>query len=210
MDDLAVSTVHAGMNLGRAGMSISCSSTGFDLYGEDHEKIGLSFSPFGGLSAGVRFTRYAMHIKNFGEASALSADAGVILCPFTTVCIAASYEDIANAELGESREPLDGIARCAASWSISEYFTLLSSATKVRRFEPSISGGFTMEMLDALTFGVVGGNEPDRFEFLGTVNVSGICFSYRGSHHRDMGMSHGFSLSWGGRRLFSGDDGNSQ
>lgn len=202
IDDLAVTSFHAGMNFSRAGLSLSFNTSGFDLYGEEQEKFGLSFSPFKCVSTGVRITRNAMHIKGFGHASAFSADMGVVFHPLATVCIAASFEDIANAELGESHEPLDGLTRFAASWNASEQITLLCSLTRVRRFNPSFSGGFTAKIMNALTIGVVGGNEPDHFDFLGTVTVSGMQFSYRGSHHRDLGMSHGFSISWGYGRLF--------
>ena len=197
VDDLAVTSLHAGMNFGKTGVSCSFNSSGFDLYGEEQEKLGISFSPFDGFSAGIRVTRNAMRIKGFGYAEALSADMGMVLNPFEAVYLAASFEDIADAELGESREPLDGLRRFSASWDASKSITLLSSVTKVRRFDPSFSGGFTAEILEALLFGVVVGSEPDRFEFLGTVTVSGMHFSYRGAHHSDLGMTHGFSMNWG-------------
>ena len=197
VEDLAVTSFHGGRDFGRAGVSFSLNTSGFDLYGEEQEKLGIYFSPFDGFSAGVRVTRNAMRIKGFGHAEALSADMGMVLNPFEAVYLAASFEDIADAELGESREPLDGLRRFSASWDASKSITLLSSVTKVRRFDPSFSGGFTAEILEALLFGVVVGSEPDRFEFLGTVNVSEIHFSYRGAHHSDLGMTHGFSMSWG-------------
>ncbi len=200
VEDLAVTSVHAGMNSGKIGISFSFNSSGFDLYGEEQEKIGLSFSPNKVASAGIRFTRNAMRIKGYGQADAISADMGVILHLVESVFFAASFEDLADAKLGESEEPLDGITRFAASWNASEYITLISSVSKVRRFAPSFSGGFIAEIMDALILGVTGGNVPDRFEFLGSVAVSEILFTYRGSHHRELGMSHGFSISWGYRK----------
>ncbi|MFC1490024.1 hypothetical protein ACFL6K_02315 [Candidatus Latescibacterota bacterium] len=198
VEDLAVTSFHGGMDFGRAGVSFSLNSSGFDLYGEDQEKLGLSIMPFDNLSAGVRITRNAMRIKGFGQASAFSTDLGIVYHPFETVYIAASVEDIAGAELGNSREPVDGHKRCSASWNASEQITLLCSVSKVRRFDPSFSVGFTANILRALSIGIAGGNEPDRFDFLGTVAASGMRFSYRGSHHRDLGMTHGFSISWRG------------
>ena len=197
VEDLAVTSAHAGIRSGKAGISFSFNSSGFELYGEEQEKIGLSYSPVESVSAGVRLTRNAMRIKGFGRADAISADMGVIVHPCEAVFLAASLEDIADAELGESKEPLDGISRFAATWAVSNHITILSSVTKVRRFDPSFSAGFSGEILGVLTLGVAGGNEPDRFEFLGTVTVSGLHFTYRGLHHRDLGMSHGFSMSWG-------------
>jgi len=197
IDDLAVTSLHAGMNLGKASISVSFNSSGFDLYGEEQEKIGFSFSPYKNVSTGVRLTRNAMRIKGFGSEDALSADMGLVLHTFNTLFFAASFENITGAKLGESNEPLDGLARFAASWNASKHITLLSAVTKVKRFDPSFSGGFAAEIMNTLTLGVVGGNEPNRFEFLGTVIVSGIHFTYRGSHHSELGMSHGFSISWG-------------
>ena len=197
IEELAVTSVHGGLNSDKVGISFSFNSSGFDLYGEEQEKIGLSYSPHKAVSTGVRLTRNAMRIKGFGNSAAISADLGVILHPFETLFLAASLENIANAELGKSNEPLDGSTRFAASWAASENIMLISSVTKVRRFSPSFSAGFSVEILSVLTLGVVGGNEPDRFEFIGTVAASGLHFTYRGSHHRDLGMSHGFSICWG-------------
>lgn len=196
LEDMAVTTCHAGFNFGKIGLFISYSGSGFDLYGEEQEKLGVSFAPFKYLSTGLRITRNDMRIKKFGNAAAWSADAGVVFHPFKSVHIAAAIEDLAGAELGKSREPLDGRSRLAASWGTGGNVTLLASITKVRRFDPSLSAGFTAEIMRVLTMGVMGANEPDRFEFLCSIKPKRIVFSYRGSYHRELGMSHGFSVSW--------------
>ena len=197
VEDIAVTTLHAGMRMGKVGVSCSFNSSGFELYGDEQEKIGVSFSPVPFFSAGFRVTRTAMHIKRFGRADAVSGDAGIVIHPVQPLWCAVSCEDIAGAEIGESREPLDGHSRLGVSWNASERITLLFSGMKVRRFDPSFSGGFTAEIANALTVGIIGGTEPDRFEFLGMVTVAGMHVAYRGSYHPELGMSHGFSMSWG-------------
>ena len=197
VEELAVTTCQAGINLRKAGLYISYSGSGFDLYGEEQEKLGFSFAPFKSVSAGIRIARNAMRIRGFGHASAWSSDAGVIFHPYDSVYIAGAFEDIAAAELGESHEPLDGRLRFAASWRIPEDMIFLASATKVRRFDTSFSAGFTAKLMQVLTIGVAGANEPDRFEFLCAVEVRKAVFSWRGLYHRELGMSHGFSISYG-------------
>ena len=196
--DLTVTTVHAGFGSDRLGISLSASGSGFELYGEEHEKLGCSFSPFPFISSGLRITRSAMRIRGFGHASAWSADAGVVVHPCESVFLAGSLEDINGAEIGESREPLDGSLRFAASWRMPVDVTLLAAVTKVRRFDPSLSAGLTLALARVLTLGVVGANEPDRFEFLCGVNIRGAIFSYRGLSHSDLDMTHGFSIVWYG------------
>ena len=197
MENLGVSTVHCGMNFGKMGVSCAFTASGFELYGEDMEKLGVSYAPLKHFAVGARITRNAMRIKGFGQADAVSADVGAIVRPVEKVFLAVSCEDVLGVELGESREPLDGAVRCAATWKLSDRFTFLSSLRKVRRFEPSFSTGFTAAIGDVLTAGVLGGNEPDRFEFLISALVARIRCSYRGSYHQDLGMTHGFSLTWG-------------
>jgi hypothetical protein len=198
MDDLAVSTGLAGRNFGTLGLSTSYSGSGFDLYGDEQEKIGISFAPLKYLSSGIRLSRNALRIKGFGDASTWSTDIGAIIRPWEKVFFGLAYEDITNAELGESKEPLDGRARLSASWLLPGNVTLISSVTKVRRFNPSVTCGVMFELWDALTTGIAGGNEPDRFEFLCLVKRQRFCFSYHGSYHRELGMTHGFSLQWSG------------
>ncbi len=195
--DLAVTTVAAGARTGNAGVFLAYSGTGFDLYSDDQERIGVSLPVGNRLAAGARITRNALHIKGFGADAVWSADLGAVFHPVEDVFLAASVEDLAGARLGESEEPLDGRSRLAASWRIPGAATLLASVTKVRRFDPSLSAGVLMELSPSLLAGVLGASEPDRIEFLAAITVKGIRSSYRGSFHRDLGFTHGFSLGWG-------------
>jgi hypothetical protein len=199
MRDLAVTTVHAGASAGNAAASISFSGSGFDLYGDEQEKFGLSYLLHDGLSAGIRITRSAMRIKNFGDSSAFGADAGLVCQPFKTVVLAVSVEDLFGATMGDSREPLDGAQRFSAAWNALEGFTVLGSMRNVRRFGTSFSAGFVTDVAGPLTIGACGGTEPDRIDFLAAVTLGGLRFAYWGSWHRDLGMSHGGSLVWGER-----------
>ena len=196
LEDMAVTTCHTGFNFGKTGLSVSYSGSGFDLYGEEQEKLGISLSPFKWISTGFRITRNAIRIKNFGRAAAWSTDTGMIFHLSESLYIAAALEDLVSAELGSSCEPLDGKTRLAATWRTGGNVTLLASLTKVRRFDPSLSAGFTAEIVNILTIGVMGAHDPDRFEFLCSVKPKKIVFSYRGSYHRELGMSHGFSINW--------------
>ena len=196
IDELAVTTIHAGTTVGRFGMSVSYSGSGFDLYGDEQEKIGVSCKLKRTFSIGVRATRNAMRIKGFGDAAAFGADIGVVVHPVESVYIAVSLEDLFGAELGDSHEPLDGRTRLSASWRLPGEATLLTSISKVRLYDTSFSGGVTLTLFKSLTVGVIGGNEPDRMEFLVRVPVRKLHCSYRGLYHRDLGLSHGFSLSW--------------
>lgn len=200
--DLAVTTAAAGSRIGNAGVFLSYSGTGFDLYSDDTEKIGVSWALSRRLAAGARLTRTALRIEGYGNAAAWSADAGVVFRPSDAVALAVSVEDLAGAELGSSREPVDGRSRVGASWRIPGSFTLLASVTKVRRFDPSLSAGVLAEITPSFTAGVLGAGEPDRIEFLAALDLQRLRFSYRGSFHRDLGFTHGFSLGWGGTAAY--------
>jgi len=50
----------------------------------------------------------------------------------------------------------------------------------------------------AVLLGAAAGTGPERIEYLAAVTVRGTRFSYRGTFHRELGFSHGFSLGWGG------------
>jgi hypothetical protein len=198
LDELAVTTVHSGIGFGRAGLSATFTAGGFDLYGEEMAKIGVSWALHPRLSTGVRVTRAAMRIQGFGSAEAFSADAGFVYRPVDSVLLAAAFEDIAGASLGESKEPLDGAKRFAVSWCMADRVTLLAGIRDTPRWAPSLTAGFTARAAGPLTIGVIGGNEPDRFEFLVRVAVSHVSFTWRGGWQPDLGLSHGCSLLWGG------------
>jgi hypothetical protein len=200
MEDLAVSTFIAGAQAGRIGFSISWNGSGGDLYGDEQEKLGFSYSLLKSISLGARLSRSAMRIRGFGNASTFSADAGLIIHPVESFYLAVSMENATGARLGESKEPLDGRTRAAASWSLPGAVTLIGSLTKVCRFDPSFSGGCVMKVWDSLSVGVLGANAPNRMEFLSSLLVKGMKFSYRGSYQGDLGFTHGVSVGWSGKK----------
>ncbi|MHB9027878.1 MAG: hypothetical protein ACYC9O_03845, partial [Candidatus Latescibacterota bacterium] len=166
--------------------------------GDDQEKVGVSYAVTRSLAVGARATRNALRIQGFGSASAWSGDAGLVYRPRETLTLAASVEDLAGAELGDSREPLDGRSRVGVSWRIPGAATLLASLAKTPRLDPSALAGVLAEITPALLAGILGANEPDRVEFITALNIKSLRFSYRGSFHRDLGFTHGFSLGWNG------------
>ncbi len=198
IQDLAVTTAAVGGRFGRVGTFLSWSGTEFDLYGDDQEKFGASYLVTSSFSMGARVTRHALHISGFGNASVWSVDMGLVYHPVESLTLAAAVEDLSGATLGESREALDGHTRVGISWHIPKAVTFLATVSKVQRFDPSVSAGALIEITPALFAGVMGANEPDRIEFLAAVNVSNLCFSYRGAYHRELSFTHGFSLRWKG------------
>jgi hypothetical protein len=196
IDELATTSLTGGINFGKAGAFASVNSAGFDLYGEEQEKIGLSYAPFGFISFGMRLTRNTIRIKGFGDADALGADIGIVAKPVEGLYIGASMDDITGAELGESKEPVDSAKRFSVSWETPGGFTLIAKSVKNERFKTSFSGGFMTEIYKVLTLGAGGGTEPDRIEFICGAAMSKLKFIYRGSNCRELGMSHGFTMNW--------------
>ena len=196
IDELATTSLAGGINFRKAGVFASVNSAGFDLYGEEQEKIGLSYSPIGFISIGMRLTRNAMRIKGFGDADALGTDIGIVAKPIEGLYIGISMDDITDSELGESKEPVDSAKRFSVSWETPGGFTVIAKSVKNERFKTSFSGGFMTEIYNVLTLGAGGGNEPDRIEFICGAALSKLKFIYRGSNCRELGMSHGFTMNW--------------
>jgi len=107
-------------------------------------------------------------------------------------------EDIAGAQLGEAREPVDGHVRVSIAWMARPGAAIFVETAKVRRFDPSTSAGFIMEPIARFLVGAAASTEPDRIDFLAAFIIRHARCSYRGSFHRELGFSHGFSLGWEG------------
>ncbi len=196
MEELSTTTGCASYGWERVGLSASFSGTGFDLYGDEMAKAGIAFRPVSWIAGGIRLTRCAMRIEGYGSASAMGADTGFVVRPREGIFVSAAYEDITGAELGRSEEPVDGRMLASFCWRAAPGASLVASVSKVRRFDPSMSAGIITEILDSLTLGIIGANGPDRFEFLCGVSPGRSRFSWRGTYHRELGMTHGFSISW--------------
>jgi len=195
MSDLSITTVHAAADFGFWGVSATYSGSGFDLYGDECEKAGFAVHPLGWLHCGGRITRYALRIEGFGDASTVTGDAGFVLTPYRSIVIAGVWEDLANAELGESKEPIDGCRRFSVGYDAGDGVTLLCGYRDAGRFEPSYYGGAVAHMGGQLDLGACGCSEPDRLEFMARLHIRGMTGAYRGSYHRELGMTHGFVLS---------------
>ena len=198
IEELAITTLHAGAACGKAVVSLTVATSGFDLWGEEQGKLGVSYRFWDGFSAGVRISRTAIRIEGFGSAAGFSTDAGIVYRPGKDFFVAVSAENITGTTLGDSREPIDGARRLSASWRLADSFTLIGSVRDTERFERSVTAGFTTTVAGPLTIGAVGGTEPDRFEFLTALSLGTFRFTYRGGWHPELGMSHGCSLVWDG------------
>jgi len=196
INELAVTTVAVGAGIGRGfGVSATYTGTGFNLYGEDQEKIGLAWAFFPRIGIGVRTVRTAMRIDGFGNASAWSFDMGVVARPVDTLVLSCAVENAGDAELGASKEPLDGKTRAGVTWLPSDDTTLFVTFADTRRHQASTAVGALADIYGILAVGVCGSNNPGRISFLCGVNVIDTVFSYRGEYHRELGMTHGFTIS---------------
>jgi len=196
MNELAVTTVAVGAGFGRGfGVSAAYTGTGFDLYGEDQEKVGVAWAPLPWIGAGVRAVRTAMRIDGFVNASVWSVDAGMVARPVDTLVLSCAVENAGDAELGASKEPLDGKTRAGVTWLPSDDTSLFVAVADTRRYRASATAGALAGLYDILTVGVCGSNNPGRISFLCGVTVMSTVFSYRSEYHRELGMTHGFTIS---------------
>ncbi len=200
IDELTVTGAVAGYGAatgaGHIGLSALVAGTGFDQYGEDMEKLGIGWRPARWIAVGARLTRFSVRIAGFGDAAAWSGDVGAVIMPHGTVTLAAAVEDVAGAELGESREPLDGRFRAGAAWRPPGPLTLLAAVSRERTSGTAAVAGFIAEPVPSFRIGAAYATEPERYEFIAGVRVRGMDLSWRGSWHPVLGMTHGFVAGW--------------
>jgi hypothetical protein len=178
---------------GQVGVSVNC--FGFDLYREVSGILSYANSYRDVFSFGINLTYNSLAIKNYGSASTIGVDIG-ILATITRGLRCGFFAANVNAPtIGQAREKLPQVYASGLSFRPADRLLLGLDVIKDIRYPALLRGGLEYKVVDPLSLRVGVGNNPAKFSSGLGIHYSFVHFDYAMTAHPDLGLSHQFSVA---------------
>jgi hypothetical protein len=178
---------------GQVGVSVN--RFGFDLYREVSGILSYANSYRDVFSFGINLTYNSLAIKNYGSASAIGVDIG-ILATITRGLRWGFFAANVNApSIGQAREKLPQVYASGLSLRPADGLLLGLDVIKDIRYPALLRGGLEYRLVDLVSLRVGVGNNPAKFSSGLGVHYSFVHFDYAMTTHPDLGLSHQFSVA---------------
>jgi hypothetical protein len=178
---------------GQVGFSLN--RFGFDLYREVSGILSYANSYRDVFSFGINLTYNSLAIKNYGSASTIGVDIG-ILATITHGLRWGFFSANVNApSIGQAREKLPQVYASGLSFSPADGLLLGLDVIKDIRYTALVRGGLEYRLVAPVCLRVGVGNNPTKFSSGLGVHYSFVQFDYAMTTHPDLGLSHQFSVA---------------
>jgi hypothetical protein len=185
MEDLEQTSFYLSSTFNNWGFYTSAGESGFDLWGADQEKFGLSYR-VSELGAGARLSRTSMRIRGFGKDDCWSIDAGATFRVGKGMVVSFSGENITGEHFSPSGGELARILRGGISSRVSDEAVIVFYSEKSGGYSVSSGIGAIFRVADALNLGVMANNHPSRYEFIASVKTRSFVLEWKRIYHQEI------------------------
>lgn len=174
---------------------VSGSRFGFELYREISGAISYANSYSDIFFFGLNVTYNSLTIKNYGSASTVGVDIGV-LTKITSELRWGFYAANINAPaIGQAKEKLPQVYSSGLSYMPVAGLLVGVDVVKDVRYSAVVKGGLEYKPLDVVSLRAGVGSNPTRFSSGLGVHYSFVQFDYALTSHQELGLSHQFSVT---------------
>jgi len=198
LSELSTITAAVGMPFNFCAVGFSLRKFGFELYHEYSASVSAAKN-ISSLNFGINLNYYNLHIQNYGSASSLGIDLGVLVKTDNKFSGGIFLRNINSPTIGKAREKIPQTFTVGFSYSPLQKCTMNFDLQKETSFEVSPRFGFEYWLIEALA--IRGGwmNIPAKYTAGIGLKFMQITFDYGFDSQQDLGWTHCFSLmiSWG-------------
>jgi len=191
--DIAVGTV---FKVGQWPLVISAERKGFNLYAESSLSIGSGYVFDKNISIGISLPIYALHIKNYGDATAVGVKLAINYRPFDNLQIAAIGGNLNTPVLGRSHEKIPGFGILAFAYQPRSDFTLIVDVYKEDLMPFEYRFGVAFKILPTLQLFAGYREEVNSFSTGLDIEIFAYHLGYAIELHPQLGVSHTIGLSY--------------
>lgn len=173
----------------------TASRFGFELYHETRFALSYATDVAPGIRAGASVSYYALSIRNYGSASSIGFDLGVLVDVAEHVQWGFSAFNLNAATIGQAKEKLPQVFATGVTYTPMPEAVLDAGITKDIRFPAELHLGLEYTMLDVLALRAGTTSDPNSLNAGVGVRLSFARFDYAFSSHGELGATHQFSLS---------------
>jgi hypothetical protein len=178
---------------GEVGLSVN--RFGFDLYREVTGILSYASSYRDIFSFGINLTYNSLAVKNYGSASAIGIDIGILATVTRELRWGFFAANINAPSIGQAKEKLPQVYVSGLSFRPAEGLMFGLDVIKDIKYPALLRGGLEYKLVDPLSLRVGVGNNPTKFSSGLGVQYSFVHFDYAMTTHPDLGLSHQFSVA---------------
>ena len=179
--------------------ALSGSRFGFDLYREVTLTSTFAFEALSGMAVGVNLDWYSLVIQNYGSATAVGTDVGLLMNVAESVCWGFSGQNLNAPTVGAERERLPQVFSTGLVYQPNEASTIVAELVKDIRYAVDIRIGIEYSFLGLLD--LRGGASTDPSTYGGGIGLhyAGFLLDYALRVHPDLGSTHhvSFTIAFG-------------
>ncbi|MER3523638.1 MAG: hypothetical protein C4326_06090 [Ignavibacteria bacterium] len=173
---------------------VAASRFGFELYRETRLAISFVEEITSGLCLGVGVTHYALSIADYGSASSLGVDVGMLMDVSDTFRWGVAASNLNAATIGQAKEKLPQQFATGVAFMPMTNATLTLSLSKDVRYPMEVRVGVEFVPVEALALRAGTSSDPSTLNAGFGVRLAFASFDYAFSSHGELGMTHAFSV----------------
>ena len=175
--------------------ALSASRFGFELYKETQLALSYSEDVAATIHAGVNLNYYALSIQNYGSASTVGVDVGMLVEISDAISWGFAAVNLNAAKIGEAKEKLPQVLRTGVSYSPIRSGTILMSLEKDIRYSATLHLGLEYELMDMIALRAGSSSDPNTMNLGVGIHYGFAQLDYAFSSHSELGVTHQFSVS---------------
>ncbi len=168
---------------------------GFDLYRETRAALSFAEEFTSGFRAGVNVTYYGLAIRNYGSASAIGFDVGVLVDVSESVRWGFGALNLSAPTIGAAHEKLPQHFTTGVAYMPFHGALVTASVIKDVRYPVELHVGIEYTMLEILAVRAGTTSDPNTLNAGLGVRVEFADFDYAFSSHTELGVTHQVSVS---------------
>ncbi len=167
---------------------------GFDLYRETKIALGFGNKITQNISIGLTSIYNHFSIQNYGAKGVFTFNLGGIAELSKSFLIGFLVENFSRSSVGKEKDQIPVLLNAGICYLANGQVTLYFNLQKEVRFDPSVSFGAEISLIDFLQLRVGASNEQDTFSGGFGIKFSFAQAEYAVTSHPELGFSHQFGI----------------
>jgi len=190
LKDLAYGTASYVEPTKFGSIGVAGKTYGFELYREVTATLNYANNYKGRIRYGANFNYYHLSIKNYGSASTLGIDVGMLAHLTDYLKWGFAAFNLSRAKIGQSKEKLPQVYRAGFTFQMRKDLLLTAEIEKDTRYTTSFKSGVEYSLLDMIDLRAGVSSEPTRFSAGVSFKYSLFEIEYAFYNHQDLGLTH--------------------
>ncbi len=181
---------------------LAAKTYGFDLYREFTATFNYANNYKKRIYFGLNFNYYHLKIQNYGSASTVGVDAGLMAYLTDYLRWGFAALNVNRARIAQTKEKLPQVYRTGLSVQIRKDLNFVLDVEKDTRYNASVKSGVEFTLLDMVDLRAGAGTEPTRFSAGIGFYYSYLEVDYAFYNHQDLGLTHqaSITINFGGKQ----------